>query len=305
VRLPQTYSVGPLRRLQRGAQVRAANRPEDHLMPPLRSIVAVALPLIVAAPTGTRNAAGAPAAAATANRSGPVDHSAFDALLRAHVRNGLVDYDAFERSAEFRQYLARLAATDPGALSRDEQLALWINAYNAYTIALINKHDERTSIRNINKSFGLVKAYGPWREKLAVVGGRAYGLDEIEQDILRKRFREPRIHFALVCAAMGCPPLRSEAYVADRLDAQLDDQARRFLLHSPDKNRVDVAARTVYLSPIFVEFRDYIDDFGGSEAAVGRYVARYFPPGPERQLLEGGQFRVVKTHYDWSLNKQN
>lgn len=244
-----------------------------------------------------------PAAAQAQARA--FDHSAFDALLRAHVRDGLVDYDAFERSPEFRAYLARLAAADPAALGRDEQVALWINAYNAYTIQLINKHGERRSIRNINKSFGgLVKAYGPWREKLAAVGERTYGLDEIEQDILRKQFREPRIHFALVCAAMGCPPLRGEAYTGARLDRQLDDQGRAFVLRSPAKNRVDVAARTVYLSPIFVEFRDYIDDFGGSEAAVGRYVARYFPAGPERTLLEGGDFKVVKTRYDWTLNSQ-
>jgi hypothetical protein len=242
--------------------------------------------------------------AAQAAQAAAFDHAAFDRLLQAHVRDGLVDYDAFARSAEFREYLARLAATDPATLGRAEQVAFWINAYNAYTIQLINKHGERRSIRNINKSFGLVKAYGPWQEKLANVGGRAYGLDEIEQGILRKRYQEPRIHFALVCAAMGCPPLRSEAYTGARLDAQLDDQARAFLLRSPTKNRVDVAARTVHLSPILVEFRDYIQDFGGSEAAVGRYVARYFPAGPERALLERGDFRVVKTHYDWTLNSQ-
>jgi hypothetical protein len=232
------------------------------------------------------------------------DHSAFDALLRAHVRDGLVDYDAFRDAPAFKAYLDRLNAADPESLGRAEQLALWINAYNAYTIRLINKHGERRSIRNINKSFGMVKAYGPWQEKLAGVGGRAYGLDEIEQGIIRKRFQEPRIHFALVCAAMGCPPLRGEAYTGARLDAQLDDQARAFLLRSPAKNRVDVANRTVHLSPIFVGFRDYIQDFGGSEAAVGRYVARYFPPGPERALLESGDFKVVKTGYDWTLNSQ-
>ncbi len=254
-------------------------------------------------PVPAAGAVPAPAAPAVA-QGRAFDHSAFDALLRAHVRNGLVDYDAFKNAPEFRAYLDRLAAADPASLGRAEQLALWINAYNAYTIQLINKHDERRSIRNINKSFGFVKAYGPWQEKLAAVGGRAYGLDEIEQDILRKRYREPRIHFALVCAARGCPPLRGEAYAGARLDAQLDDQARAFLLRSPAKNRVDVAARTVHLSPIFVGFRDYIKDFGGSEAAVGRYVARYFPPGPERQLLESGAFAVAKTPYDWTLNSQ-
>ena len=231
------------------------------------------------------------------------DHSAFDALLRAHVTRGMVDYDAFARAPEFPRYLARLAAFDPATLARADQLAFWINAYNAYTIQLINKHGERESIRNINKTFG-IKAYGPWKEKLAKVGGRAYGLDEIEQGIIRKRYEEPRIHFALVCAALGCPPLRSEAFTGARLDAQLDDQARVFLLESPTKNRVDVASRTVYLSPIFVEFRDYIEDFGGSHAAVGRYVARYFPPGPARDLLTSGRFAVKVTDYDWTLNSQ-
>ena len=244
-----------------------------------------------------------PAATAAHAQARGFDHGAFDALLRAHVTRGMVDYDAFARAPEFPRYLARLAAFDPAALGRADQLAFWINAYNAYTIQLINKHEERESIRNINKTFG-IKAYGPWKEKLAKVGGRAYGLDEIEQGIIRKRYKEPRIHFALVCAAMGCPPLRSEAFTGARLDAQLDDQARTFLLKSPTKNRVDVASRTVYLSPIFVEFRDYMEDFGGSHAAVGRYVSRYFPPGPERDLLTGGRFKVEVTNYDWALNSQ-
>ncbi len=263
------------------------------------------LVLVALVTTGTP-AAGAPddPARPASSQAAAFDHGAFDALLRQHVRRGLVDYDAFAASPEFPRYLARLAAFDPAALPKAEQLAFWINAYNAYTIQLINRHHERESIRNINKSFGVVKGYGPWQEKLATVGGHAYGLDEIEQGIVRKRFGEPRIHFALVCAAMGCPPLRSEAYDGAHLDAQLEDQARTFLLHSPAKNRVDVASRTVYLSPIFVEFRDYIKDFGGSNDAVGKFVARYYAPGPERALLEAGGFKVVKTNYDWALNGQ-
>lgn len=237
-------------------------------------------------------------------RPSTFDHAPFDMLLHAHVVNGMVAYDAFAASDEFRAYLTSLARTDPTGLARDDQLAFWINAYNAYTIQLINVHHERESIRNINKSFGFVKAYGPWKEKLATVGGHAYGLDEIEQDIIRPRFHEPRIHFALVCAAMGCPPLRSEAYRGDKLGAQLDDQARIFLLESPQKNRVDVSTRTVYLSPIFVGFRDYIKDFGGSERAVGQFIARYYPEVPERHLLESGDFTVKQTNYDWTLNSQ-
>ncbi len=233
-----------------------------------------------------------------------MDQSTFDALLHANVSRGMVDYDAFAKAPEFKAYLGQLAKIDPTTLSRTDELAFWINAYNAYTIALINAHGERQSIRNINKSFGVVKAFGPWKEKLAMIGGKAYGLDEIEQDIIRKRFQEPRIHFALVCAAMGCPPLRSEAYVGQRIDAQLDEQAQIFLLKSPTKNRVDIASKTIYVSPIFVEFRDYIKDFGGSNASVGKFIAKFYPASPERDLLNSGMFTVSKTNYDWSLNSK-
>jgi hypothetical protein len=186
-------------------------------------------------------------------------------------------------------------------LPRTEQLALWINAYNAYTIQLINLKGERESIRNINKTLGLLRLKGPWSEAFAVVGGKTYTLDDIEQRTIRPVFRDPRIHFALVCAAIGCPPLRSEAYTGARVEAQLNDQAVLFLTKTPAKNRVDVANRTVYRSPVF-SFLDYMNDFGGSEAAVGKFIARYYPVGPERTLLESGEYRVVTTGYDWSLN---
>ena len=232
-----------------------------------------------------------------------VDHSAFDRLLKAHVVNGLVDYDAFKADPAFAVYLKLLAATNPAALPRNEQLALWINAYNAYTIQLILKHDERESIRNVNKSLGFLKFKGPWSEAFAVVGGKTYTLDDIEQRTIRPTFKEPRIHFALVCAAIGCPPLRNEAYTGARVDAQLQDQAVTFLTKTPTKNRVDVASKTLYRSQVF-SFSDYMKDFGGSEAAVGRYIAKFYPAGPERTLLESGDFTVVKTDYDWSLNSQ-
>lgn len=259
---------------------------------------------ILLARTATAIAVTAPSLTTLAAQSRPMDHAAFDALLHANVSRGMVDYDAFAKAPEFKAYLAKLAATDPATLPRADQLAFWINAYNAYTIQLINAHGERESIRNINKSYGVVKAYGPWKEKLARIGGKAYGLDEIEQDIIRKRYQEPRIHFALVCAAMGCPPLRGEAYVGQKIDAQLDEQAQIFLLKSPTKNRVDFASQTVYVSPIFVEFRDYIKDFGGSNASVGKFIAKFYPAGPERDLLNSGAFTVVKTNYDWSLNSK-
>ena len=232
------------------------------------------------------------------------DHSRFDALLKAQVVKGLVNYDAFASSREFTSYLGALALADPSALGTDERLAFWINAYNAYTIELINQHHERESIRNINRSFGFIKAYGPWKERMVVAGSHRYTLDEIEQDVIRAGFHEPRIHFALVCAAMGCPPLRSEAYRGASLDMQLDDQARAFLLGSPAKNRVDVASRTLFVSPILVEFRDYIKDFGGSEQSVSRFIARYYPDGEAKRLLEAGGLRIERTTYDWALNRQ-
>ncbi len=228
-----------------------------------------------------------------------VDHAAFDELLRRNVNGrGLVDYDAFARSPAFEAYLKQLARTVPRSLPEADRLAFWINAYNAYTIALINKHDERKSIRNINRTLGFIRAKGPWSERIAVIGGEAYTLDEIEHEIIRKRFKEPRIHFALVCAALGCPPLRQEAYVGPTLNEQLDDQARVFLRESPEKNRIDVASGVVTLSRIFDW---YGSDFGASAAEIGRNLSGYFK-GAERDLLASGNFRLRFSEYDWSLN---
>jgi len=229
----------------------------------------------------------------------PVDHSAFDALLRAHVTmEGRVDYDAFARARDFRSYLERLALASLDGQGESDRLAFWINAYNAYTIEQINAHGERVSIRNIRRTLGLLPLKGPWSERMVRAAGRELTLDEVEHEIVRKEFREPRIHFALVCAAVSCPPLRREAYTGDRLDAQLEDQARLFLRAS-DKNRVDVGSETVFVSSIFAWYRE---DFGGSNEALGRYLARYWPEGKERALLLSGRFRLRETRYDWSLN---
>ncbi len=241
-------------------------------------------------------------AQATTSDDSTFDQSRFDSLLHRYVVNGMVDYDNFKRSPEFVAYLQRLAHIDPAKLPEAERLALWINAYNAYTIQLINEHDERGSIRNINRTLGFLKLHGPWSEPLATVGGHRYTLDDIEQRIIRPIFHEPRIHFALVCAAMGCPPLRSEAYTGARLNQQLSDQARVFIRESPGKNRVDVSGRKMYVSMIF---NHYKADFGGSDASVGRYVARFYPTGPARQLLESGDFKLIETPYDWTLNSQD
>ncbi len=230
-----------------------------------------------------------------------VDHSAFDAMLKAHVVNGAVDYDAFKADARFPRYLASLDVVDPAKLSEPERLAFWINVYNAFTIQLITGKGERESIRNVNKTLGFLKFKGPWSDPIVRAAGRTLTLDNVEHDIIRKEFAEPRIHFALVCAAIGCPPLRSEAYTGARLDAQLQEQGRIFILESPTKNRVDVDSRTVFVSLVFTL---YDEDFGGNDRALGRYLARWYPAGPTRTLLESGDFQVKQTDYDWSLNSQ-
>jgi hypothetical protein len=121
----------------------------------------------------------------------------------------------------------------------------------------------------------------------------------VEQSIIREEFKEPRIHFALVCAARSCPPLRSEAYSAERLEQQLEDQARVFLLRTPQANRIDPKTGTVWVSPVLVWYRE---DFGGTDQALGRFLARYWPQGPERTLLLSDRFRLRETEYDWTLN---
>jgi hypothetical protein len=229
------------------------------------------------------------------------DHSGFDALLRKHVAEGMVDYDAFAAAPEFPKYLAAVAQADPAALDDKDRLAYWINVYNAYTIQLINAHQERDSIRNINRTLGFA-GKGPWHEKLVKAGGQVYHLDNVEHDIIRKQWREPRIHFALVCAAMSCPPLRSEAYTGPKLESQLADQARRFLIDTPSANRIDVKSGTVYGSMIYVSY--YREDFGSTDGAIGIYLARFYPDGPEKRLLLSGRFKLVGTHYDWTLNSQ-
>jgi uncharacterized membrane protein YdjX (TVP38/TMEM64 family) len=237
----------------------------------------------------------APAAPVSAQAT--VDHSPWTAMLSAYVQNGIVDYDAFAEDPRFPVYLRSLASVSAASLPRDERLAYWINVYNAYTIELINSRGERGSIRNINKRFGITTK-SPWAEPIVRADRRTLTLDDVEHKIIRPEFNDPRIHAALVCAALGCPPLRAEAFTGAALSVQLDDQVRRFL-SDPSKNRVDVARRRAYASPIFNWYRE---DFGGSVAGVGAFWANYLPAGPAKSLLLSGDFTITDTDYDWTLN---
>lgn len=226
-------------------------------------------------------------------------HAPYDRLLRAHVRDGLVDYDAFARAPEFPRYLASLDTVKVNALTEDGRLAFWINVYNAFTIQLVLRHQERTSIRNINRTLGFLQLKGPWNERLVRAAGEQYSLDQVLHRILRKEFHEPRVHFALVPAAKGAPPLRSEAYVGERLGDQLEDQTRRLLADT---------TRTWYRNGVLGVNRvltAYERDFGTTRKEMVLFVAPYVtlrPTEPQKQRLLDGLAIVQPRNYDWSLN---
>jgi hypothetical protein len=242
-------------------------------------------------------AAMVPALASPSSLAGQtrIDHSAFDSLLHAHVTDGLVDYDAFRDAPAFRRYLASLDRASLAGADDEEQLAFWINVYNAYTIQLIVTHGEHESIRNINRTLGVLRLKGPWSEPLVRAAGRTLTLDEVAHRIIRKNFPDPRIHFALVSAAKGSPPLRSEAYTGAALDRQLFDQGRRFLKDTV-KNHIETARPT--LSPIFAYYQR---DFGITRAELGTYLATWFD-GEIKTRLESGRFGMRYTTFDWALN---
>ncbi len=234
------------------------------------------------------------------------DDALFTELLKDRVDDrGLVDYAALKGDERLSCYLATVAATDPAKLpNADVQLAFWINAYNAYTLKLIADKYPVKSINDLatgGKYIGYLIGKTPWDIKFAEIGGGRVTLNYIEHEVIRKQFKEPRIHFALVCAAMSCPPLRREAYVADRLDAQLTDQAVIFI-QDKTHNRFDVGARRAELSKVFDWFKE---DFGTKDEAVIAYAGRFALPA-DREALSGGasNWKLDYTHYDWALNAQ-
>jgi len=215
----------------------------------------------------------------------PFDHSPFDRILKKHVHDERVDYRAIRRDhrGELVAYLGTLAQLDPGPLARDEQLALYINLYNATMIlAVIDRY--RPGYTPSEKNFSV------FGEPLVRVGGRVVSLNDLEHKIIRPTFKDPRIHAALVCAARSCPPLLPRAYRGDDLDGVLDANMRRFVTdHS--RNQVDRRGKKLRLSPIF---QWYADDFGG-EANLAAYVDRYHPD-------EVSGFSVSFLDYSWELN---
>ena len=234
-------------------------------------------------------------AAETATPAPTVDHSVYEALLREHVRDGLVDYVALKTDARLAAYLAALEVIDPASLPRAERLAYWINTYNAATLKLMADAWPVASILKINDG-------KPWDVPVFQPRGAAerFTLNHIEHQIIRKDFVEPRVHFALVCAATSCPVLRSEPYEATRLSGQLAEQARDFL-RDRARNRYDASAHTLRLSPLF---QWYAMDFGGSAGTPG-FVAKYLDPADHAAFSRFSRApALVFEEYDWAPNAQ-
>lgn len=231
-----------------------------------------------------------------------IDHSTWNTLLGKYVdERGMVDYTNWKASAAdvaaLASYIDHLSAAKfspktPAA----NKLAYWINAYNAVTVKGILREYPTTSIRNHTaKLYG----YNIWKNLKLRVDGNVYSLDQMEHEVLRK-MGEPRIHFAIVCASIGCPKLANEAYTPDRIDEQLTRNAKDFFA---DRNKFnfDPQRQTLNLSPILKWFAE---DFGNNQAARLRGIAPYLPDARAQQMATGGNARINYLGYDWNLNDQ-
>lgn len=226
--------------------------------------------------------------------SNPVDHKLWDELLKANVNDkGYVNYKGMiADSTKLNKYLDMLSVNVPDeeVWSKSAQLAYWINAYNAFTVRLIIRNYPEKSIKDLAGGIPFINT--PWDIKFIHIGDETYDLNNIEHGIIRKQFDEERIHFAVVCAAMSCPPLRNEAYTADKLDSQLDDQARKFF-NDPTKNKI--SKDKAEISPIL---KWYGGDFKDKAPSLREYVNQY----SKVQINQGVD--IGFTDYNWALNEQ-
>ena len=220
-----------------------------------------------------------------------VDHEIWAGLLGKYITPGGVDYTGFKTDENrLDQYLKVLENTDPEKLPRNEQYAYYINAYNAWTIKLILSG--YPGVKSI-KDFGTIFK-SPWEKKWVRINGKVITLDDVEHNILRPRFKDPRVHFAINCSAVSCPPLRPEPYLGHTLDQQLDDSTRAFVNAA---NSYRLEGNTLYVSRIFKWFSE---DF--NEDALEFYMQ--YAEGDLKKKLTGQKdtIRVKYLHYDWSLN---
>jgi hypothetical protein len=226
-------------------------------------------------------------------------HTQLTQVLKPYVSEGRVDYDSLKtHRAALDEYLITMSKVSPNEFSgwnKDEQLAYLINLYNAKTLQLIIDHYPVKSIKDIG---GLLTK--PWDLKSVEVFGKKVTLNTIEHEMIRKTFQEPRIHVALVCAAKGCPQLRSSAYTSTKLEAELEEQTQ-FFLSDMQKNYFDSSSNTLHISPIF---KWYKKDFQKNNATVVQFIRDHAGNELSEQLTKSNT-RIVYTEYDWSLNDQS
>jgi len=242
---------------------------------------------------------------------GALDHqfAAWDALLKKHVRwlpdnkQSQVDYKAFaiDRAA-LKQILTRWSAVTPAqfaGFNREQKMAFLINAYNGFTVELIlTQYPNLKSIKDLGSVF-----QSPWKKKFFRLLGEERYLDWIEHEQLRPGYNDWRVHAAVNCASIGCPALRPEAFVAPRLDEQMDDGMNRFM-SDPTRNRyVDGRAE---LSEIFKWFGEDFQKGHRGIRNLNDLVLRYADglgvPMAERAPIRAGSVRIRYLDYDWSLN---
>jgi len=229
-----------------------------------------------------------------------LDFTAWDALLKRVVTSGgdginRVDYRSLAAAdAEaLAGIVTALAAVQISAYNRDQQLAYWINLYNAVTLQVVAQHYPVATIRDIDVSPGWF-ADGPWDAELVTVEGEALTLNDIEHRILRPIWRDPRVHYAVNCASLGCPNLAREAYRGDDINRRLDAAARAYI---NDPRGVSLAGGRVVVSKIYDWF---LEDFGGSTQGLLAHLRRFAAPELAARLAEAGD--IDGTAYDWALN---
>ena len=230
--------------------------------------------------------------------AGP-DHGPWTTFLgqyrRLDRRSGvaLINYKAAKAGGRraLSRYLDALQKTDPTKLSKDAAFAFWANLYNAKTVDLVL---EEYPVSSIKKVRGGLFNRGPWRDKVMKVAGRDLSLDDVEHGVLRPVWGDPRIHYAVNCAAIGCPNLQAKAWTPDTLDADLDKAARDYV---NDPRGAKVSGGRLTVSSIYEWFQA---DFGGSDSGVIAHLRAFAEPKLKAQLK--GVTRVYDDAYDWSLN---
>ena len=224
-----------------------------------------------------------------------VSHESFDDLLQTYVNEqGMVNYIGLQKErAKLKLYLSMLENNAPQEhWTRNQKLTYWINAYNAYTLELILRYYPVKSIKDIGSIIKIPLVSTAWDIKFINIGGKEYDLNDLEHKIIRKEFDEPRIHFALVCAAVSCPKLQDRAYMPDKLNEQLTKAGKEFIAN-PERNEFK-STKLIRLSKLFNWYRD---DFNNDGSLI-EYINQY----TDIQLDKNA--RIDWMDYDWSLNEQ-